>query len=80
MSFDWSYSTGDGAQYYPAGYTSSGSNTQLTANSGDAYAQSGTVSGVYFGPGSDGFYIFSTDNQFGEATLVISNFSFTPTD
>jgi autotransporter-associated beta strand protein/T5SS/PEP-CTERM-associated repeat protein len=79
VSFDWSYTTGDAAPYDPAGYTSSDSNTQLTDNNGNAMAQSGTASNVYFGPGSDGFYIFSNDNQFGAASLTISNFSYTLT-
>jgi fibronectin-binding autotransporter adhesin len=77
VSFDWSYSTGDGAPFDPAGYISSATNTQLTDNAGDAMAQSGTASNVYFGTGASGFYIFSTDNQFGAATLVITNFSYT---
>lgn len=80
VSFDWSYSTGDGAQYDPAGYTSSGSNTQLTSNSGNPFAQSGTATNVYFGVGASSFYIFTNDNQYGAATLVISNFSYTLAD
>ncbi len=76
ITFNWSYSTVDeDALYDPFGYILNGVFTPLF-NSGISGNGSATVS---VQPGDlFGFSINSTDNSFGAATTVISNFSIGP--
>ena len=75
VSFDWNFSTADGAaRYDPFGYLLNGAFTRLTDDSG-AQTQSGSVtfsvlSGQFFG-----FRQNSNDSRFGRASTTISNFN-----
>ena len=74
FSFNWAYSTVDDTPLYdPAGVFLNG-NLQLSDNDG-AIAQSGSRSFAVNQGDVIGFWVGTTDNQFGRATLTISNFS-----
>lgn len=73
VSFDWSYTTTDGAGFDNAGYVVDNTYIQLTNNS--ITNQSGTetvslVAGQVFG-----FAVGTVDNRFEAATAVFTNFS-----
>lgn len=78
ISFSWSYVTtdADGADYDRGGYGVAGTETQLSSNSGPN-SQSGTVTNITVTPGLFGFYIYTTDNRLGNATITITNFTWT---
>ncbi|MEA5416984.1 hypothetical protein [Synechococcus sp. BA-132 BA5] len=74
VSFDWNFSTADGAAYDPFGYLLNGAFTQLTNNDG-AQTQSGSASFSVLSGDVFGFRQNSTDSIFGRASTTISNFN-----
>jgi len=73
FSFNWSYETNDSeASWDPASYFLNGK-VQLTDDLG-ALTQSGFTSVLVSKDDVIGFRIESSDNQFGNATLTITNF------
>ena len=82
--FNWSYHTndGDGPTFDPAGYyLNNPSNLFQITDNGGLNDQSGSSSFAVASGQLYGFYVFSTDDGFGEATLtVIGNPTFVPTD
>ncbi len=82
--FNWSYHTNDvgGAVFDPAGYYLNDPTNvfQITDNFG-LVDQSGNTSFAVASGQLYGFYVFATDDVFGEATLtVLGSPTFTPTD
>jgi hypothetical protein len=74
-SFDWSFTTVDGAEFDPAGVIIDGIFVQLSDDFG-SQTQSGTYSGAFVAAGTMiGFRVHSTDNFGGPATLTITSFS-----
>ncbi len=76
VSFNWSYSTGDGANWDRPNFLINGTPTLLTGyNTGGATTQSGTMTVNVTAGQTFGFNMRTLDNTFGAATVVISNFS-----
>ncbi len=77
ISFSWSYNSLDiSPDLDPAGYVIGGAMFQLTDSLHFQLAQSGSVSSLFLAPGqSFGFYVYSTDNIGGSASLTISDFT-----
>jgi len=75
ISFDWAYSTGDGAQYDIPRVIVNGTPTNLTGyiTFGGTNPQSGTMSVPVNAGDTFAFNMITTDNRFGAATVVISN-------
>lgn len=75
FSFNWVYTSTDsgGAFYDPAGYLKNGQ-FQLTDDDG-ANSQSGQLSFLVAAGDVVGFHVTTGDNDFGSASLTISNFS-----
>ncbi len=73
VSFDWDYSTDDGAAFDQFGYLVNGVYTQLTDAAG-ANNQSGNATVTLVTGDVFGFRSSSEDGLFGAATTVISNF------
>ena len=74
VSFNWDYNTDDGSpRFDPFIRLLNGSETQLT-NDGGPDRQSGTDSFLVNTGDSFGFRINTTDDLFGEASTLISNF------
>lgn len=74
VSFDWNFSTADGAAYDPFGYLLNGAFTQLTNGAG-AQTQSGSASFSVLSGDVFGFRQNSFDSIFGRASTTISNFN-----
>jgi len=72
-SFNWSFSTTDGAEYDPAYYIN-GTAFQLSNNFGPQ-TQSGTQSVIVNAGSTFGFSVVTLDDGYGSATLTISNFN-----
>ena len=73
VSFDWSYTTIDGALFDQFGYLVDGVFTQLTDNGG-ATNQAGSASVPLVAGQEFGFRARSEDGLFGPATITVSNF------
>lgn len=72
--FDWLYMTADvDPSTDPAGYILNGIRTQLSVDTG-ANTQSGNQFFAVAAGDIFGFFVDTTDNQFGSASLAISNF------
>ncbi|MFM9064567.1 MAG: PEP-CTERM sorting domain-containing protein [Pirellula sp.] len=71
VSFNWSYSSTDVANYDGFGYLRNGSFTLLANNAsqGSGFTQFSVVQGDTFG-----FRVYSTDNIFGPGVATISSF------
>ena len=74
VSFDWNFSTLDGAQYDPFGYLLNGVFTQLTNDLG-SQTQSGSASFSVLSGDVFGFRQNSQDSGHGRASTTISNFN-----
>lgn len=77
ISFDWSYSTGDGAQFdIPRVVVNGSIITDMTGyDTGGANSQSGSMTVNVNAGDTFAFNMRTTDNVFGAATVVISNLS-----
>ncbi len=73
VSFDWSYTTNDGATWDQFGYLIDGVFTQLTDNTGPNN-QTGNASVPLTAGQEFGFRARTTDNFGGPATITVSNF------
>jgi hypothetical protein len=74
VSFDWDYTTDDGALWDSFGYLLNGVYTQLTDDNG-SNQQSGNSGPINVAPGDVfGFRSLSVDGDFGPSTTTISNF------
>ncbi len=73
VSFDWDYSTDDGAAFDQFGYLVNGVYTQLTDSAG-GNTQSGNATVTLVTGDVFGFRSSSEDGLFGASTTVISNF------
>jgi len=74
VTFDWNYSTADDPFFDPFGYLLNGSFTQVT-NDGGGVVQNGTSTFNVLAGDSFGFRIATSENNFGRASVTISNFS-----
>jgi len=79
LTFDWIYTTHDfsGAQYDPGGYVVNGVQHQvspLISDPIDFLSNSGQVTLNLAAGDTYGFYIFSTDSQFGRADISVTPF------
>lgn len=77
ISFDWNYSTPDGAQYDYPKYSVNGVKSNLTGYStSGGKTQSGTQTGITVHAGDVfALIMYTSDNGGGAATTVFSNFS-----
>lgn len=77
LSFNWNYSTGDGAQFDIPRVVINGAETNMTGfDTGGSDFQSGTMSVSVTAGDTFAFRMHSTDNVFGAATVTISNFQY----
>ncbi|MGK0251031.1 MAG: hypothetical protein ACI81G_000466, partial [Gammaproteobacteria bacterium] len=74
VTFDWAYTTNDGANWDTFGYTVNGTYTQLT-NSAGATSQSGSASVALLAGDVFGFRSRTLDNVLGASTTEVSNFT-----
>lgn len=74
ISFDWSYGTGDGAQFDIPRVVVNGTPTNMNGyDTGGALSQSGSMTLTVNAGDTFAFNMFTTDNVFGAATVTISN-------
>ncbi|MFY8186473.1 MAG: T9SS type A sorting domain-containing protein, partial [Flavobacterium sp.] len=75
ISFDWSYTTSDGAQWdYPQLFLNGNLSLFNGYSTGGSPSQSGTQTIALEAGQLFGFRMISTDNQLGAATVTITNF------
>ena len=76
LSFDWSYSTSDGAQFDTPRIIVNGTPTNMTGyDTGGSTSQSGTMSVALNSGDTFAFNMNTGDNIFGAATVAITNFA-----
>ncbi len=78
ISFDWSYNTGDGAQFDIPRIIVNGTPTNMNGYStSGALSQSGSMTVSVNAGDTFAFNMFTTDNVFGAATVAVSNLAIT---
>ena len=78
ISFDWSYNTGDGAQFDIPRVIVNGTPTNMNGYStSGTLSQSGSMTLTVNAGDTFGFNMFTTDNTFGAATVAVSNLAIT---
>lgn len=78
ISFDWSYNTGDGAQFDIPRVIVNGTPTNMNGyDTSGTLSQSGSMTLTVNAGDTFAFNMFTTDNVFGAATVAVSNLAIT---